>query len=167
MPKEWQFIATATDGKAKEGDATLVRKTAMRAFRRNERLGRIGKLRAEVVLERAGDHNQETRPNNQLMAPFSAMSQSAGAETALEFRWRTTLVDIGPAVAFDPFVSTTLHSNREHIEHFIHCKSGQETKYPVTADASSYLYNCSQYTTTRKRRYQKSLRHSVRTKCTS
>jgi hypothetical protein len=127
MPTEWQFVPTTGDGKVRDRNAkTLVRSAAMRAFRRNERLERISKLESEESKRNLGSPRQastsvdwETR--------WSGWSSSGGATTEeedsdLQFQWISTIVDIGPAVTFDPFVSTTLYSNRDYIKLFTRCK---------------------------------------------
>jgi hypothetical protein len=122
MSKEWQFIPIRADGKAKDDNArTLVRRTALRTFHRNKRLDALNKLGTK--------ESQPTFPSNgsaraSWQPGFSVPDFTTAAEERDDFalQWRATFVDVGPAATFDPFVSTTLYSNRDYIKLFTHCK---------------------------------------------
>jgi hypothetical protein len=124
MPKEWQFIPTRADGKAKDDNArTLVRKTALRTFHRNKRLDRMSKFGTNESqnLPNSQCHGS-TQVNWQLDSTLPDRTTTAEEQCDIGLQWRATLVDIGPAATFDPFVSTTLYSNRDNIKMFTHCK---------------------------------------------
>jgi hypothetical protein len=124
MPREWQFIPTNADGKVRDDDArTLVRKTALRSFHRNIRLDRMSKLGTKESKEvpRSHDHSS-TQVNGQPTSASSNCTSKSERDSGLYPQWRATLLDIGPVVAFDPFVSTTLCCNRDYINLFTRCK---------------------------------------------
>lgn len=124
MPREWQFIPTNADGKVMDDDArTLVRKTALRSFHRNIRLDRMSKLGTKESKEVPRSHD---RGSTQVKGPPTSASSNCTSKSQRDSgfnpQWRATLLDIGPVVAFDPFVSTTLCSNRDYINLFTRCK---------------------------------------------
>lgn len=96
----------------------------MREFRRNERLERVNQFQNEVTAEeqarrRQGPYNVWREFNH----GDEGTANADPRDTELFSQWRATLVDIGPAAVFDPFVSTTLYSNKNHIRLFTRCKS--------------------------------------------
>jgi hypothetical protein len=124
MPKEWQFVASTSEGRVKdEGSKELVRRTVMRDFRRNERLERIIHLHSE---QSTGQKNWPDQGSDEAgcdPVPRVTNTVAAQKEADVLLQWKATLVDIGPLAAFDPFVSTTLDSNKSYIKLFTRCKS--------------------------------------------
>ena len=124
MPTEWQFVPTTGDGKVRDRHAKkLVRSAAMRTFRRNERLERISKLdAAEFKTSSSLKRQVSTSVDRQAGWPSGIDTTTEQEHSDLQLQWIATIVDIGPSVAFDPFVSTTLYSNRDYIKLFVRCK---------------------------------------------
>ncbi|KAF2009113.1 hypothetical protein BU24DRAFT_415457 [Aaosphaeria arxii CBS 175.79] len=118
MSKQFQFILAANDAKSKKENARVIRMAAMRTFRRNQRFSLVNEYTADRHKKHGCVCSQSPGSSNQTGEDSSDISLNSEADWSLGFRWRATLVDIGPIVAFDPFVSTTLQSTHEYIELF-------------------------------------------------
>ena len=135
MAQSWKFVSTQADKKIDDPVVRkMVRETAMRAFRRRQRLQRVkeyqdmqagGSQRADVShplsLVQSESHEVARRDSQASQAFQVSESPGRAFEEDSEERADTIPADIWPGPAFDPFSSTVLYSHHHAPYLFSHC----------------------------------------------
>lgn len=136
MAPPLQFVLAQADGRIDDPKTRrTVRKNAMRAFRRSQRVQVVKEFQEKKAQAQAQGSFQ------QLFVPFSSDSEAGTTPSPDTLETRTPdlagdhgnheedmSLDIGPRLAFDPFSSTLLYNHHDAPELFTHCKHFRTSK---------------------------------------
>ena len=131
MSPPWQFVSSQPYGSTVNPETRkLVRETAMRSFRRRQRLQGIVDFRRQQAQAKAG--GDRSSQANSATSTAGTSSHCADVQGTILEEWanedgfalheQMALVMNGPGAVLDPFNQTALYNQHDAPRLFMHCK---------------------------------------------